>query len=67
MKQITNQLSDVILKQANRFKNDKTLENFEKSLKEYKEMVKSGLATPRGNQLRTLEESHLKTISFNNY
>lgn len=62
---ITTKLNGVIDNYRISQEDTERLGEYEKANKEFKKMVKNGLILKKGYNLKTVEDSHLATISFN--
>jgi hypothetical protein len=61
---VTSEVGKILAEYELKMKNDPTLKEYQKALKEFKEMIAAGLASPRGNQLRSIEERYIATASL---
>jgi hypothetical protein len=66
METIENQLTDVLVTQSLKFKDNVTVKSFEKALKNFDTMVEKGLVAKRGYNLLSIEESFYDKTTYIN-
>jgi hypothetical protein len=59
---ISSELDCVLTEYEFKMKDDVTLQGYQKALAEFKRMIGSGITTPRGNQLRSIEEGYIANV-----
>lgn len=65
MGKLEQKLIQTLDNEANKFKNDPVVREFDKADKEFSKLVKEGLAKRRGNNLMPADQVHTKRHSFN--
>lgn len=64
MKDIEKQLLETIKQQETKMDKD-SLKKFENSIEDFNDLVKKGMAAPRGYRLQTIEEAYTQKWYFN--
>lgn len=64
MKDIEKQLLETIKQQETKMDKD-SLKKFENSIEDFNDLVKKGVAAPRGYRLQTIEEAYTQKWYFN--
>ena len=65
MSTIEQQVRDLIKKESQKHESDREVRAFMEADHKFQEMVNKGLAKRRGNNLLSIEDSHLKRYAFN--
>jgi len=65
MGKLEQELIQTLENEAKKLKNDPTILEFDKADKEFSDLVEKGLAKRRGNNQMSVDQVHLRRLSFN--